>query len=320
MATARRRPARIWAPPAVGRGMAAATSFSAAPAPLRKSAARPPRQVRIPNPNCVKRPVLSCRPPCGPQGDGCGGVLQCGTCSITGHFCGGGGPSRCGVGTAERPGRRRVREDQDTCARRLRPIANGCGGSSPAHDVSLRASVAAGPVCRAAVVETCRMAAAPCANRRACPANSCGQQSNGCGGLTPNCDTARAGRFAAAGRGQCCGPVRTAELELHRLCLQQFAVTAAAPRASRQVIRSQRRRALPGAVVYVPNGGAAPGYGVQRSRCRVVQTAAAQTSRAIPRHDTPAPSTALSGSITCRSARTSRGRPARPLGRIRRLP
>jgi hypothetical protein len=32
---------------------------------------------------------------CGPAGDGCGNLLQCGTCP-TGETCGGGGPSKCG--------------------------------------------------------------------------------------------------------------------------------------------------------------------------------------------------------------------------------
>jgi hypothetical protein len=35
---------------------------------------------------------------CGPAGDGCGGVVQCGTC-IAPDICGGAGPSRCGGGT-----------------------------------------------------------------------------------------------------------------------------------------------------------------------------------------------------------------------------
>ncbi|HEX8792957.1 MAG TPA: hypothetical protein VF765_18555 [Polyangiaceae bacterium] len=34
---------------------------------------------------------------CGPAGDGCGGLLQCGTCTAP-SFCGGGGYSKCGTG------------------------------------------------------------------------------------------------------------------------------------------------------------------------------------------------------------------------------
>ena len=33
---------------------------------------------------------------CGPAGDGCGNLIQCGTCP-SGQFCGGGGPGKCGM-------------------------------------------------------------------------------------------------------------------------------------------------------------------------------------------------------------------------------
>jgi hypothetical protein len=55
-------------------------------------------------------------------GDGCGGVLQCGTCS-GGKTCGGGGtPSVCGAGTTCTP---------KTCMQigaNCGPVADGCGG------------------------------------------------------------------------------------------------------------------------------------------------------------------------------------------------
>src|SRR5687768_14269494 len=37
---------------------------------------------------------------CGPMPDGCNGTIQCGTCNAPGEYCGGGGPSKCGHGTA----------------------------------------------------------------------------------------------------------------------------------------------------------------------------------------------------------------------------
>jgi hypothetical protein len=33
---------------------------------------------------------------CGPAGDGCGNLIQCGNCP-SGEFCGGGGPGKCGM-------------------------------------------------------------------------------------------------------------------------------------------------------------------------------------------------------------------------------
>jgi hypothetical protein len=53
---------------------------------------------------CVQPYVPLCTPStcmaegigCGPAGDGCGNLLQCGTCA-TGQYCGGGGPGICGM-------------------------------------------------------------------------------------------------------------------------------------------------------------------------------------------------------------------------------
>jgi hypothetical protein len=39
---------------------------------------------------------------CGHAGDGCGALLDCGTCP-TGQFCGGGGPGKCGTSTSCTP-------------------------------------------------------------------------------------------------------------------------------------------------------------------------------------------------------------------------
>lgn len=45
---------------------------------------------------CKPRTCTDLAANCGPQGDGCGGVIQCGTCG-TGEVCGVGGPSQCGT-------------------------------------------------------------------------------------------------------------------------------------------------------------------------------------------------------------------------------
>ncbi len=47
---------------------------------------------------CVPKTCAQLGFNCGPQGDGCGGQIQCGTCTLP-AFCGGGGPSVCGLGT-----------------------------------------------------------------------------------------------------------------------------------------------------------------------------------------------------------------------------
>src|SRR5262249_18411736 len=57
--------------------------------------------------SCVPNPSQSCAPAtcsslgynCGKTGDGCGNIIDCGTCS-SGLTCGAGGPNVCGSGTA----------------------------------------------------------------------------------------------------------------------------------------------------------------------------------------------------------------------------
>jgi hypothetical protein len=45
---------------------------------------------------CVPQTCASLGYNCGPTGDGCGGVLQCGSSCPAPQFCGGGGPNKCG--------------------------------------------------------------------------------------------------------------------------------------------------------------------------------------------------------------------------------
>jgi hypothetical protein len=47
---------------------------------------------------CTPQTCSSLGYDCGPAGDGCGNVLQCGTCTAP-QFCGGGGPAKCGGNT-----------------------------------------------------------------------------------------------------------------------------------------------------------------------------------------------------------------------------
>jgi hypothetical protein len=70
---------------------------------------------------------------CGPAGDGCGNLLQCGPCP-TGQFCGGGGPGKCGMANTCTP---------ETCASQniqCGQAGDGCGnvlncGNCPTGEV-----------------------------------------------------------------------------------------------------------------------------------------------------------------------------------------
>src|SRR5258707_80397 len=45
---------------------------------------------------CVPTTCAALGYTCGPAGDSCGGVIQCGSSCPAPQFCGGGGPSKCG--------------------------------------------------------------------------------------------------------------------------------------------------------------------------------------------------------------------------------
>jgi hypothetical protein len=74
------------------------------------------------NPGCVPATCATLGFNCGPAGDGCGGLLDCGTCTTGCETCGGGGtPSVCG-GACCTP---------TTCAKlgiSCGPAGDGCGG------------------------------------------------------------------------------------------------------------------------------------------------------------------------------------------------
>jgi len=61
---------------------------------------------------------------CGPVGDGCGGLIQCGDCTTPGETCGGGGNhSVCGGGNKCTP-----KTAADLPAGTCGPQSDGCGG------------------------------------------------------------------------------------------------------------------------------------------------------------------------------------------------
>jgi hypothetical protein len=114
---------------------------------------------------------------CGQTGDGCGHIINCGTCAAP-ETCGGGGvPSTCGAPSCTK----------QTCAQigaSCGEQADGCGGlmscgtcTAPqtCGGAGVRNQCGSGPVCP---LKTCA----------SYPAGTCGQQSDGCGGITPDCN------------------------------------------------------------------------------------------------------------------------------------
>jgi hypothetical protein len=75
-------------------------------------------------PACTPRTCASVGANCGPLGDGCGGVLNCGTTCPMGETCGGGGtPNVCGNGTTTC-----VPRSCQQAGANCGPVADGCGG------------------------------------------------------------------------------------------------------------------------------------------------------------------------------------------------
>ena len=142
-------------------------------------------------PSCVPKTCAQQSATCGPVGDGCGGMLSCGSCTVP-KTCGGGGvPSQCG-GTQGCVPR--------TCASagaNCGPVADGCGAMLSCGSCTAPLSCGAGGV------------ASVCGNPPdagpACVAKTCAQQGvtcgpagNGCGG-TLSCGSCTAPQTCGGG-------------------------------------------------------------------------------------------------------------------------
>jgi hypothetical protein len=82
---------------------------------------------------CPKKTCAQLGYTCGPNGDGCGDMLQCGTCTAP-QFCGGGGYSKCGGSMVGPDGSVPNPCVPKTCAQlgfNCGPAGDGCGGLLP---------------------------------------------------------------------------------------------------------------------------------------------------------------------------------------------
>ncbi|HEY8041274.1 MAG TPA: hypothetical protein VIF15_15815, partial [Polyangiaceae bacterium] len=81
------------------------------------------------NGGCVPKTCKDLGFDCGPQGDGCGNVIQCGTCTLP-QFCGGGGPSKCGGNTTVGPDGSTICTALTSCpaGQNCGFAGDGCGG------------------------------------------------------------------------------------------------------------------------------------------------------------------------------------------------
>jgi hypothetical protein len=129
---------------------------------------------------------------CGQAADGCGGLLNCGSCTSP-QFCGGGGPSVCGGNNGMNPDGG-ILCTPTTCAALGNPCgqqSDGCGGVLNCTQCVLPQTCGGGGVpsqCGGnnGVGSDGGLLCTP----RTCasfPTGTCGQQADGCGGVTASC-------------------------------------------------------------------------------------------------------------------------------------
>ena len=169
-------------------------------------------------PVCIPKTCADLGYDCGSAGDGCGGTI--GPCGATGtctspQYCGGGGANKCGGNNGHKPdGGPTVTCTPKTCAglnATCGVLGDGCGGTTPSCGTCTNPQFCggAGPgKCGGAngrgsdggLVFTC--VPKTCATYGA---GTCGQQSDGCGGLTANCGGCTNPQFCGGGGAGKCG-------------------------------------------------------------------------------------------------------------------
>jgi hypothetical protein len=137
--------------------------------------------------DCVPQTCALAKANCGPIGDGCGGIVQCGTCGGD-EVCGGGSvPSQCG----------KPKCTPKTCTElgaNCGPVGDGCGGVVASCGTC---NTAAGEICGGAGASRCgtgvpgTVDGGPACTPSTCASvgANCGPVADGCGGLLPTCGT-----------------------------------------------------------------------------------------------------------------------------------
>ncbi len=198
--------------------------------------------------SCVPTTCTALGYNCGIQGDGCGNTLDCGMCTMP-DTCGGGGMSSvCGHTTICMPA---------TCASlnsNCGSQGDGCGGTLDCGTCGVNQACSGTPsVCVATCTPlTCATAGAA----------ACGATPDGCGGLLQcgGCSQPTTCGGGGLTAGQCGVPPSCTGLCLKQVTCSNPAVTTT---MSGTVYAPNGVDPLPNVLVYVPNGGPAPTYGVQ---------------------------------------------------------
>lgn len=212
---------------------------------------------------CVPKTCVGLGATCGPQGDGCGGVLQCGNCTAP-QTCGGGGqPSKCGGSAGCVP---------KTClqlGKNCGPVGDGCGGvldcgtcTAPTICGGANVPSVCGGNVVACVPKTCQQLG-----------KNCGPVGDGCGGLL-NCGSCTGNNVCGGGgTASVCGGASTdagvTDAGCTGLCQNQVTCDGGATTTLTGTVYAPNcNDPLYGAIVYVPNGPVTPfTEGISCERC-----------------------------------------------------
>jgi hypothetical protein len=144
---------------------------------------------------------------CGQTGDGCGGIINCGSCSAD-QFCGGGGFNQCGGSTGLQADGSVPCTPATACptGQNCGQAADGCGGliacgscTSPAYCGGGGPSICGGNDGLSAD------GSVPCTPATTCSGGqNCGQAADGCGGLI-DCGTCTSPAYCGGGAPNVCG-------------------------------------------------------------------------------------------------------------------
>jgi hypothetical protein len=143
-------------------------------------------------PPCVPQSCDDLGVDCGQQNDGCGDIIDCGTCTGAGEYCGGGGPSLCGVGPCT----------PQTCD----DLGANCGLQSNGCGTLIDCGTCTSPaVCGGAGVPN-QCGVVPCTPLTCQHMGfDCGPVANGCGGLAQCGSCSVSGEFCGGGGPNKCG-------------------------------------------------------------------------------------------------------------------